>query len=206
MPALNKFNEFLEEIYKTRVSNLQKIADEYGTDKRLAEVLGISPGRLHSLIRKGDMSFTEKMARAIESRLDKELGSLDKPTESFLTTPVYALDDIKDLKNCSPITYVNHDAKIPGSYFIQVFGKIYEPVICAGSKILINPHNIELKADKIYLFSYIENEQYSRPIIRQYKENTSFMNLVSQEKEIFNQVKVYGSCETVIADIISIVR
>jgi len=205
MPILNKTNKFLDEVYKIRVENLKAIAKDYGTDKAFAHLLGITPGRLHSLMRRKDITFTEKMARAIEDRLDLPAGRLDEQAREVTKTPIYIIDDVKDLENSSPISYSSYYSDEAGQYFVKILNKSYEPVINAGAKILINPHKTKLEKGGIYLLSLIENSKPSRPIIRQYKEDHEFLNLVSKEIEILDTVKIYGHCETLVSSFLSVV-
>jgi hypothetical protein len=193
--------DYLSSLYQQRARILGEYADKVGQDKILASLLGLSPARLHRLVRKQDVPFTEKMARAIELRLDKPTGWLDgsqaqAPTSQY-ACPVYLLEDLGRLQSAKPATHINYICDVPNAYFIQILSSSYEPKVSQGAKILINPKDTDLQSDKMYIVSYEVDDHWLRPVLRIFRDGM-FFTLASNESESVETYRVHGRCELII--------
>lgn len=199
MAALAKNTDYLKTSYQIRAHNLRAYADHFDSDKAFAKELGISPARLHCLIRKEDAPITEKMARAIEQKLNCPLGSLDiNPNrESRYQVPIYTLEDLRDMDNAEPSSYFYYPTSQPNAYFIVINNKVYEPHIPLGAKVLVNPSHTTLEDGSLYLAGYTI-ESTIKPVLKLYK-NERFWDIVTQDSDEIYYCKIFGLCETVIA-------
>lgn len=199
MAAIAKNTDYLLTSYQIRAHNLRAYADHFDSDKAFAKELGISPVRLHCLIRKEDNPITEKMARAIEQKLNAPLGSLDidPHRESRYQVPIYAMEDLRDFDHAKPASYFYYPAASPSNYFVLIANKIYEPHIPMGAKILVDPSNNEFEEGRLYLLGY-PIETTIKPVLKLYKKQT-FRDIVTQESDGIGYCKRFGLCETVIA-------
>lgn len=200
MGVIAEENAYLLSSYQIRAHNLREYAKRIGQDKDLAKILGITPARLHCLLRNESMPFTEKMARAIEQRLGYPMGSLDIPSDRYdqHKVPVYLLEDLRDLEHATPSNYINYSFEEKNIYFIQILNKVYEPHISIGAKILINPNRKEPSNGKLFAISYKIDNFLSKTVIRLYKNNV-FIDFLSNEAEEIHDYTIYGCCETIIS-------
>lgn len=199
MAAIAKNTDYLKTSYQIRAHNLRAYADQFDSDKSFARELGISPARLHCLIRKEDSPITEKMARAIEQKMNCPLGSLDidPHRESRYQVPIYTMDDLRDFDHAEPSSYFYYPITQPNAYFVLLTNKIYEPHIPLGAKILVNPNNTDLEEGRLYLVGYTI-ESALKPVLKLYKQQR-FHDIVTQDSDEINYCKIFGLCETVIA-------
>ena len=199
MAILAKETEYLLSSYQIRAYNLREYAKRFKSDKEFAKKLGISPVRLHCLIRKENQPITEKMARAIEQKLGCSLGVLDLSSdrEEEHKVPIYVFEDLRDIENAKPANHIYYKTSQPNAYFIQILNKVYEPHIPMGAKVLINPSNKTLSNGNLFLVGY-EIEGVFRPLIRLCK-NSELVDLVTSEVDHIKNYKIYGACETVIS-------
>ena len=199
MQALEKDTDVLTQLYELRATNLSQVADSLGQDLKLARVLGISPTRLHQLIRKRNVPFTEKLARAIEARLGKSYGWLDEPSPRMnehktFELPIYFLEDLNHWETTSPAGYYQYIAAFPDAYFVQMTSSLYGSTLLAGTLILINPQKKRLEENGIYILAYRMNGALLRPIIRKFKDQ-KIRNILDNEAEEMKDMVIYGKCE-----------
>ena len=194
-------NNPLRGLYDLRASRLAEYAHQLGQDIRLAKLLGFSPARLHRLIRKRDVPFTEKIARAIEEKLDKPLGWLDTSQDSQEPNrnlvPVYLIEDIEDLQNAKPSSQYQYITNIYQPIFVQVLSSSYEPLIQPGSKVLIDQNHSAPEIGNTYLIAYSIQNVLTKPVFRKYT-NKGFVNTVTNETESIPDYKIYGKCELIV--------
>ena len=193
--------EALKALYVARASRLASFADNLGQDIRLAKLLGFSPARLHRLIRKRDVPFTEKIARVIEEKLNKAPGWLDSQQDSGLPQkndiPVYLLEDVTQMTEAQPSGFFRYITHLSQSFFIQILTSSYEPLIPAGAKVLIDKTEDTPKIGSTYLIAYSINNTWTKPIFRKYV-NQGFLNITTNEVESISDFKIYGRCEAII--------
>ncbi len=208
MPVINEKNYDLSSTYAFRAEKLAAYAQKLGSDAKLAQILGISPSRLHHIIRNRDVPFTEKMARAIEARLGKPYGWLDtyvegKKINDNFNLPVYYLEDINEVDGINglfkikPATFYKYISNIPNAFFIKITNLAYAPKISPRSLVLVNPNETILENGCVYVLSYLMNEIPMRAVIRKY-ENNKFVDYLTNEIEDINDYIVYGKCKHVI--------
>lgn len=200
MSALPQEISYFNDLYNTRSCNLQNYAHALGSDRKLAQVLDMSPTQIHRLIRKRDIPFSEKMARFIETKLNKPLGWLDG-SENTQTSgvPVYFLEDLIDFQNIKPAFTFKYASQIIGAFFVQIMHSTYEPLIKKNSKILINPNKKIPQENKIYVVSFLLEQQLCRPVLKRYRDS-KFLDLCNEALFISADEPhtIFGECDVII--------
>lgn len=200
MAALLENSSYLYEIYRIRSENLLVYAKKFKNQKAFAKILGISPARLHSIVSNQETPFSEKIARAIEHRLNLPCGSLDQTAlgNALNSVPVFLIEDTIDLKNTIPSGYLPYAKKHDGCFFIHIINRIYEPHIPMGSKLFIDTQKCNLTESKLFLLKITLSESTIKPVIRLFK-NGEFFNISTGEVEEFENYIMVGECVEMIS-------
>ncbi len=200
MAALLENSTYLYEIYRIRAENLLIYAKRFKNQKEFAKVLGISPARLHSIVSNQETPFSEKIARAIEHRLNLLIGSLDQKTPNITMScvPIYLIEDIIDLENAAPAGYIPYAKEHENCFFIHIINRIYEPHIPMGSKLFIDTRKNVLLDSKIYLIKILFSESSIKPVIRLFKKS-GFINISTGEAEELENYIIVGECVEMIS-------
>ncbi len=200
MAALLENSSYLYEIYRVRSKNLLIYAKKFKNQKEFAKILGISPARLHSIVSNQETPFSEKIARAIEHRLNLPCGSLDQTASDncLNSVPIFLIEDIIDLKNAVPSGHLPYTKKHDGCFFIHIINRIYEPHIPMGSKLFIDTKRCNLTESKLYLLKIVLSESSIKPIIRLFK-GEGFVNISTGEVEELENYIIVGECVEMIS-------
>jgi hypothetical protein len=200
MVALLENSSYLSEIYSVRSRNLLVYAERFKSQKEFAKILGISPARLHSITSNQETPFSEKIARAIEHRMNLPTGYLDQQgfSSDKNSVPIFLIEDIIDLENATPSAYIPYAKKHDDCFFVHIINRIYEPHIPMGSKLFINRKKCSLEESKLYLLKIVFTKLSIKPVIRLFKHG-QFINLATGEAEEIENYIIAGECVEMIS-------